>query len=137
MLYTLLLVATQIAPLTPALPTAAAVFDSANVQADIDRLCGAGNRRCREVQEANISLLREKYEERRTPPDQKLKLLNLIDNERSHGVLDWMIIRSEYTKWMQAKGLAPTPSYPAPTRNTTRCTSRMSGGVYTSECTSY
>ena len=127
----------QAAPLVPVLPAPSVVFDAARADSDIMKLCGSENRRCVETQQANITILRERYEAKTTTPEQKVKLLSIIDGERSRGPLDWMIVRTAYTQWLEATGALPKPSYPVPARNSTRCVSRMSGGVYTSECTSY
>lgn len=131
--------AAQASPLLPSLPPASAVFDPVVAEAGFVKLCGQVNRDCRTTQNANIDLLRKRYEAPNTKVEQRVKMLALIDEGHKSRAIDWQIVRLNYQKWLEDTGAAPRPVYPsAPSyRSTTKCTSRSTASSSTTECVSY
>lgn len=119
------------------LPKPVQLFEGPEVERSLATLCGSQGRQCRDIQNANIALLRASYEDQASGVDRTRKIVELINLQRAGGAIDWQIVRAQYESWLVSTGKVVLPSIPRvpPIEITTKCVSRRGKNTYTTECT--
>lgn len=131
----IVLAAAVSAPLAPALPPADLVFAATAIDPEIAARC-ADAAPCRDSAADEVKRLRLAYTNTATTPDQRMKLLTMIDEERARGGVDWPGIATRYFAWRTLSTSGPQViQVPRGPVTTTRCNSGGYGRFHSTTCT--